>query len=772
MSLLSRIFGKKTDDEPVLVELSAPPTGAQSPRIAPPAAAPAPPTPRTPELVPHPQQHARNDQRSTGRHAVVPSTDRDRRLAQDGDIRWFPPGHACKIQGRTITSGMIYCGESLPSIRNPNEPDPALIGPRLAIDARNPDATGESMTYWPSYFAISPSARAAYLDWLQAGRGPGVNIGYVFLFFYGIERRVLIDAPALPHAKAEVPALLAEVERLLGLYGDNDSFRRYANNFLTVAQILHFGVNVREIVPPMNASFEMPLAAKVGLGALIAQGEPIPPVWALSWLKTHPETKLRTPATRCMKEFNELFRFRYQAAFGSGMIVERNRAKLTVAYRPASATFPSEIRASNVDLPDVSKLVGPMRKLWEISDRATRDLEEYSRWVGKTEDRTSLTAITLLPNELLPRVTTPIVKEFREFLQSVLATQSIAVVPLADLLRFWPEAGPKPDKKAFGQIARMLETGGIGIEPDPRFTPGFQTDIDQIALLRQRSTASTASPEYASALALIQMGILVSSADGSISESEERALQALVGHEPGLIDADRLRLHAYLFLARARPPKLQHVKAKLEHISPAQREIVRQHLVGLVGADGQVSPGEIRLLERIYDMLGFDSTQIHAHVHTHATGRSPSQNAVKSGADASHAESALFDPELAMRIEHETAVVGNTLKEIFFDEEELPTTEEATSADFTDAPVGDGATINAPLDAQHHAVLLALSAKNTWTRNELDELVRNAGLRFVDSTVEEINGAGFEHGIDQLIEPDADEFFVNIDAATRLLNGH
>jgi hypothetical protein len=53
------------------------------------------------------------------------------------------------------------------------------------------------MGYWPLYSGIDPASRAAYLHWLTGGRkAPEAYIGYVFLFFYGIERRVLVDAQA------------------------------------------------------------------------------------------------------------------------------------------------------------------------------------------------------------------------------------------------------------------------------------------------------------------------------------------------------------------------------------------------------------------------------------------------------------------------------------------------------------------------------------------------------------------------------------------------
>jgi len=50
------------------------------------------------------------------------------------------------------------------------------------------------MDYWPSYCEVSPRARAAYLRWLEDGRrDESTYIGYVFLFFYGLERRLLGD---------------------------------------------------------------------------------------------------------------------------------------------------------------------------------------------------------------------------------------------------------------------------------------------------------------------------------------------------------------------------------------------------------------------------------------------------------------------------------------------------------------------------------------------------------------------------------------------------
>ena len=82
-------------------------------------------------------------------------------------------------------------------------PEPALIDPGLSVDTRAPDYAGTKMGYWPSYSSIPADCRAAYLHWLLDGRyAPGAYIGYVFLYFYGLERRLLVDSQSSLAARA------------------------------------------------------------------------------------------------------------------------------------------------------------------------------------------------------------------------------------------------------------------------------------------------------------------------------------------------------------------------------------------------------------------------------------------------------------------------------------------------------------------------------------------------------------------------------------------
>lgn len=112
--------------------------------------------------------------------------DEDSPSVNSEDI-WLTHNQSVNIAGYQINDGFIYVGEGLRAVSNSTRAEPSLINPKLEVNTQSPDYPGNSMSYWPSYSNLSPQARAAYLDWLADGRkDPSINIGYVFLFFYGL----------------------------------------------------------------------------------------------------------------------------------------------------------------------------------------------------------------------------------------------------------------------------------------------------------------------------------------------------------------------------------------------------------------------------------------------------------------------------------------------------------------------------------------------------------------------------------------------------------
>ena len=224
-------------------------------------------------------------------------------------VRWIEPGTTRIVAGRDI-GGMVYLGPAQNQGSNR-----ALIVPSLPVAKSGPDIVGDSMPYWPSYSGISPSARAAYLDWLASGRSDQrYGLGHIFLYFYGLERRFFMDTPG----EEEKRLLIAEVERLLRIYGANRSVHGYLGSFLDIANATL--ASAGETEPRFESGgYEIPLRLRITIGRMAGEERPLTADWLLSWYFAHPEYQLRTPANRAFPEFRSLFMLLFDEQYSEGI---------------------------------------------------------------------------------------------------------------------------------------------------------------------------------------------------------------------------------------------------------------------------------------------------------------------------------------------------------------------------------------------------------------------------------------------------------------------
>lgn len=655
--------------------------------------------------------------------------------------------------GTTLKGGMLYVGTGMPDAAGIGM-EPALIDPKLSVDARNPDWQGESMDYWPSYSDISARARAAYLAWLAGGRAnPNAYIGYVFLYFYGLERRLLTEIPGLDEAGAEQTALVAEVRRLLEIYGSNRSFRGYATELLDAVELLDATVRYDRAAPPVTEwSHELPMDLRIGLAQLAVAGRPTPADWALSWYGHHPDTYLRTPAVRCANEFLELFTKRYRDRFTEGMIVKPNQPRLSVGYYPASSGFHGHVTLENTALPDIAKLTGPITKLRDLVEGVTGDLEPYSRYLGRNPDGAgSPAAIALLPDGVThkPSPETEAVWSW--------AAQSIdgaghGVASAQELMSRWPTRAGKFAKADAVAVAQLLERRGLGIEPDVRFGGNTPTPTSSVVLFRRAASPVNApGTEYAAALAIINLGMLVAAADGTVSEPERRALRELAIDELDLSEDERLRLDAHAALVLTKPPTPAVLRRRLESLSTSRKAAVGQLLTTIAAADGQITPDEVRTLERLFTTLGLDPGGVYGTLHAATTttddltraeipGKGGTGRKIPAAAGRSGTAALTLDPKRLARTRAESALVAAELAEIFAEDEPGP----------PPPPSAEVASV-AGLDAAHARMFHLLVERESWSRAEFDELAAQVGL-LPDGALEVLNEAAYDLADEPLCE--------------------
>jgi len=152
-----------------------------------------------------------------------------------------------------------------------NGPENSFIDPALPVGNEKCDWEGRDLSYWPNYSQLSTTARATYLNWLSEGRVRVVNPGYMFLYFYGLERRFFWDTPSIEDCEK----IVLEVARLYELFSENRSARKYLSVFLDAATLSE---DIQS-PPEVKVGSGLPLALKVGIARQILREEKIKSDW-------------------------------------------------------------------------------------------------------------------------------------------------------------------------------------------------------------------------------------------------------------------------------------------------------------------------------------------------------------------------------------------------------------------------------------------------------------------------------------------------------------
>jgi hypothetical protein len=197
---------------------------------------------------------------------------------------------------------------------------------------------------------------------------------------------------------------------------------------------------------------------------------------------------------------------------------------------------------------------------------------------------------------------------------------------------------------------------------------------------------------------------------------------------------------------------------------------VARALVSIAGADGHVSPAEVRMLARIYPLLGLDEKQVYTDVHALAAGTAPvtvlpaepaTEYAIPSpeperGRTPAPAGFTLDTARIAA-IQHDTREVTRVLASVFADDDP----EEAVSPTPTGPSPLPGEDDAAPqaeadgrlpgLDAAHSALVRALGENTEWPAAELAALAERHGL-MAAGAMETINDAAFQLCDEPLLE--------------------
>lgn len=696
------------------------------------------------ESLPEPDQPTIESEYGSASPPPLPS------VGVSAGLRWVPANEPITVGRYRIPCGMIYVCEGREGFG-----EASAISTRLPV-GRPAIGAAARLGYYSRYQWMSPDQRASYLEWLAAGRTDADpanrDLGYVFLFLYGLESRLLIE-------KGQDQEVIAEIVRLLQVYGPHtrsNSLQYYCG------QLIHFwgwrqGVEYYTQLLGWMRTLPVSLLGRDEMAIVLAgcfeSNTPLAPELA-SELTSRLEGARRSVVTsRVKEEFRALFAKRYLECFPGGMKLQRSKKSTRLDYRPCS---PSLLERRHDDLsitiPDVLGLSSQFKRLTETWNSCIDDLADYSRARAKTGDSSSrLKAHLALPEDLRLGMSHPLAERWEEILSRAASASGCHLLDVEDAARLVDI--PQRSKLTPGQsreLAQIIESLGFGIEPDARHDAAYRWD-QQIAVFRPLSgKVVPPSQTFIGASALLKLCVLVAGVDGRVDLEELEVAKRFIEQNLTLSPDDHRRFTAFEQVMIADPTLANNSLSRLaKGVPKAQRELIGEVLVYVAAADNIVTKDEMRALGQIFRAFGLPDTKLEEYLRSLRPlfGEVAIQTAgVRVPGEPIPPPRAAFGIDMALvdRIAQETSEVIGILARVMVESE--PQSEVQAGVQKTDghqmntvtpltptAPPGEaGPAWLATLDAKYHPILLRLLERTLCPRAEFNGLANDFGLMPLD----------------------------------------
>jgi uncharacterized tellurite resistance protein B-like protein len=709
------------------------------------------------------------------------------RSRESFELRWFGRGTTLEVGGFRLDSPCVYAtaGER-GGYFNATDPSEILINSPV----RRSRGPTPAMGYWPWYSRMEPEQRFEYLAWLASGRDRlPANEGHLFLYFYGIERRLLLDEEDRGWGLQEVVRLRKLDEPRRGT-SDGRSFRGYSTGLLwfEVARTpSHFDERSFEKVMQLTERWT-PELLSAPLAWLAAKEKPLSASVAKQIASIDPAAQRSVVTKRLPEEFDELFRTRYMDAFdGEGISLKVSKRPTWHTYRPASGGI-NEMR---VQVANPMGIRSQFKKLPEIWNSCIADLRKLSR-VSASIDGDSMTvdAWEAMPDELRADVDHPLTQSVTEILSeqtegpetgdSDTIRSASTIVPagrFAELVGI--ERRPKLTAAQSRKVATTLEHTGYGIVPDARLSQIRYGWDDLVAVVPGLDDDAVESTRYNAASCVLRLGLSIALADG---EADELELRMLTDHIDAVFDLspeEQQRLAALRNLLLTTGSDIRSIASKIEQMLPpdARRKVGRL-LVVVAAASNGIDQSERAALRKAFRALDLTPELLEESIAEVAPDADESEVTVRRAGKRSRTGEVIPAQKQGaggFRLNH--AAISSIMSETREVSVMLAEAMGAADAESADSPdpsatakaeavetVRVASVVQTPAckgpGGRYEPLFAALIERERWSRGDADDVARSHGL-MLDAGIETINDWAFDSLGAPLVEDEGDELFID-----------
>lgn len=686
---------------------------------------------------------------------------------------WFGPGTTLEVGGFKVADPCVYVSRQPPRYDG-HASDPAEIV--LHAEVKRPRGELEDLGYWPWYARAAPEHRFRYLEWLASGKKalPSVE-GYLFLYFYGLERRLLLDG-------ADRSLVLREVVRLRKLdeprrgTKEGNSFRNYSTGLLwfevaRAPQAFEEGA-IRHVCSLTQRWTPESLVPALAWHAKASK--PMGAELARHVASLNPRSQQSVVIRRVPEKFHELFAKRFNETHGTGLNLKVSKRPRKHTYRPASSGL-VEVACTVADPTGIPSQFEPLADLW---NSCVDDLRKLSKVAAAPESGPiTIDAWEAMPPDLREGIDHPLTREVQTVVASHTRPESGCVVPagaLASLLKL--EQRPKLTATQSRRLAETVEYSCYALEPDVRIAGGTYAWDEQVSVFLRMDDSGVDSNRYNGAACMLRLGLAVASADGTVGEEEMRRLTQQIEAAFQLPDHERKRLEALKALLIQTGSDIGPVARKIEQsMPPLARASVGRLLVAVAAADGVIDRKELAALRKCYRALGLGPEVLDATMQELAPAAGDGMVTVQRATGRTSAGEPIPAPaEVGLQLNRaaisaimsETREVARLLADAMAVEESGDTVQVAVMTVRKEVAVAPAANPNSDSEskldgcpARYRALFVQLITRDRWALAEAEALARSSG-HMLSGAVEAINDWAFDALGGPVLEDDGESLLV------------
>lgn len=652
---------------------------------------------------------------------------------------FYSKGMTVNLFGYELTSPLIYVSDSKSTYLA------FLISTKDTLNFTGTDS--RELGYWPNYSNLNSIQKGKFIKWLATGKNdPNIDLGYVYIYYYGLEYRALVEKQDIKIILFEIIDLVSKYDRLR--YGfDLIAYLILKNDFNDEekAKILQFIENnsqhylynecTNAIIKKLSPNnFEEKL--KFSSYQFMTGNDS----YALSDRKT------------------ELLNFYFNEMVKNIPVLEQytTRQQRYSYYIAMGYGYHNDNQVSYECMIPSSKV----KQIWNKGRKSLKTLKYMiKKFDNSGNELTDIEKYIYLPENIRKDITA---------LNGIVQLEDGSIKTISELIKsFNLLVSENITQRQSEFIAEACEAFGYCIEPDARhIQKAYKKDSKVIIFEKKFKTIDVNLQTYTVPSILLDLGFKIALEDEELLEVEtEYIMNFIFGKFPlNQVERQRLQYRAKLIKETTETGTTDLIKKLLEKSTSDNLDMICKFLVSVAAADGIIKSKEFSLLKKCFSQLGLAEEYLNNLLSELSISDDPiivqkASEPKKKGSkiprpDIEPKEEIKFvlNKEKVSNILIDTSQVQKTLNEIFTDEiAQYPQEENVGEID---------AEIECKLEPTYFNILKILVEKQQWSNRELMTLVQNVGL-MLNSTIDKINEWSDEEYGDFLIEEDDNVYLIN-----------